>query len=108
MDVSIHTPMPTDSAITRAPPIGSIIQWQPWFNAQTRTPLRIKNFNRAWINTEVNSGKRIIDIGVDLDSPFYQIERHAVSGYPGYTRDFQPNADLRVPSRVMDRDSIPN
>ncbi len=49
-----------------------------------------------------------IDIGVDLDSPFYQIERHAVSGYPGYTQDFQRNADLRVPSRVMDRDSTPN
>jgi hypothetical protein len=55
-----------------------------------------ENFNRAWINTQVNSGKRIVDIGVDLDSPFYQIERHAVAGYSGYSRDFQPNADLRV------------
>lgn len=25
-----------------------------------------ENFNRAWINTQVNSGKRIVDIGVDL------------------------------------------
>jgi hypothetical protein len=55
-----------------------------------------ENFNRAWINTQINSGKKIVDIGVDLDSPFYQIERNAVKGYPGYSQDFQPNSDLRV------------
>lgn len=55
-----------------------------------------ENFNRAWINTQINSGKRIVDIGVDLDSPFYQIERRAVAGYSGYSQDFQPNVDLRV------------
>ena len=54
-----------------------------------------ENFNRAWINAQVNSGKKIVDIGVDLDSAFYQIERHAVNGYPGYSQDFQPNVDLR-------------
>ncbi|MDQ0865108.1 DUF6531 domain-containing protein [Arthrobacter globiformis] len=55
-----------------------------------------ENFNRAWINTQINSGKRIVDIGVDLDSPFYQLERNAVDGYPRYSQDFQPNSDLRV------------
>ncbi|WP_410558215.1 DUF6531 domain-containing protein [Arthrobacter globiformis] len=55
-----------------------------------------ENFNRAWINTQVNSGKKIVDIGVDLDSPFYQLERNAVDGYPRYSQDFQPNSDLRV------------
>jgi len=53
-------------------------------------------FNRAWINTQINSGKDIVDIGVDLDSNFYQLERKAVDGYSGYSRDFQPNSDLRV------------
>ena len=55
-----------------------------------------KTFNQAWINTQVNTGRKIVDIGVELDSPFYQIERNVVSGYPGYSKDFQSNSDLRV------------
>ena len=61
-----------------------------------------ENFNRAWINTQINSGRKVVDIGVDLDSPFYQLERKAVDGYPRYSQDFQPNVDLRV-AESLDR-----
>jgi len=55
-----------------------------------------QNFNGAWINTQINSGKRIVDIGVDLDPSFYRLERNAVDGYPRYSQDLQLNSDLRV------------
>lgn len=38
----------------------------------------------------------MVDIGQELDSPFYQLERKAVDGYTGYSRDIQENVDLRT------------
>ncbi|BAJ74609.1 transposase and inactivated derivatives [Microbacterium testaceum StLB037] len=76
-----------------------------WENAPEGSPLQSatkkvmdtidENFNRAWINAQVNSERNIVDIGVATDSTFYQIERHAVDGYANYRQDFQPNMDLR-------------
>lgn len=53
-------------------------------------------FNRVWIDVQIGSGKKITDIGQELNSPFYHLERKAVGGYPGYSQDIQENVDLRT------------
>ena len=32
-------------------------------------------FNRVWINAQISSGKKIVDIGQKLNSPFHQLEK---------------------------------
>ncbi|MBP6997264.1 MAG: hypothetical protein KBB39_14100 [Phycicoccus sp.] len=50
-------------------------------------------FNKRWINNEIRSGSRIVDIGEPPGYPpsvFYNMERQQVSGYWNYVQDIQP------------------
>ena len=59
-------------------------------------PVNPGAFNRDWINAQISSGKKITDIGQELNSPFHQLEKKAVDGYPGYSQDIQENGGLRT------------
>jgi hypothetical protein len=49
--------------------------------------------NKRWIRREMRRESDIVDIGEPAGypmSPFYEMERHEVSGYPRYREDPQP------------------
>ena len=63
--------------------------------------------NEAWIRSQMDAGKTIIDIGPDFSrrmtrtlkgatpsSPFYNMERMVTAGYPGYTKAFERTGKL--------------
>lgn len=61
------------------------------------TPNTIKKvdlwFNKSWLDSEMSSGSRLIDIGEPPGLPpseFYNMELNQVDGYGNYFQDIQP------------------
>ena len=71
--------------------------WVPRKTLERISPATLQRtdlwFNKRWIRREMRRGSDIVDIGEPAGyarSPFYEMERSQVSGYPRYRQDPQP------------------